>query len=219
MKLLYSSMLALAVAVGAPSAPAKADSDPFLGDVMIVGFTFCPRGWAKADGQLLPINLNQSLYSLLGTQFGGDGRTTFALPDLRGRYIVNEGQAPGTSNYAIGQKSGTETVTMNQTQMAAHNHAIVQLPTADVKASTAAPNSSSPSGKALATFPAGHPAGQNIYATDQTTAAPMGANSVNLTINSVSVGRQGGNLPQDNMQPSLALTVCVALQGVFPPRN
>lgn len=215
MKLFHSSALALALAFSMPTAPAKADSEPLLGDVMIVGFNFCPRGWAKADGQILPINSNQSLFSLMGTTYGGDGRTTFALPDLRGRHIVSVGTSVEGRTFNWGQKSGVESTVLNATNLPSHNHQIVKLPDADVLASSNGPSANSPTGKSLATFPNA----QNIYATEQTATTPMGDQSINLTIDSIAVSNAGGSVPYSNIQPTIALTVCVALQGVFPSRN
>lgn len=102
-----SAMLATSVSV---STPAHASPEPFIGQLMTVGYNFCPRGWAKADGQLLPISQYSALFSLLGTMYGGDGRTTFGLPDLRGRSIIGAGQGPGLSNVRIGEKGGSERV-------------------------------------------------------------------------------------------------------------
>lgn len=215
MKFVKTGILALAVASMSPAAPAQAGSDPMLGDIMIVGFNFCPRGWARADGQILPINANQSLYSLLGTTYGGDGRTTFALPDLRGRHVVGTGTSTAGSTYQGGQRGGVEVVTMTEAQLASHNHAIVALPTADVRASSNAPSSNSPAGKSLATFPAS----QRIYATDQPSERLMGENSIRLTIDNIAVGNSGLGQIEPNIQPTLALTHCIALQGVFPSRN
>lgn len=106
---------------------ATAQSEPFIGQLALVGFNFCPRGWAPAEGQLLPIADNQSLFSLLGTIYGGDGRTTFALPDLRGRVPVHAGQGPGLSNYSQGQSGGAETVTLTTNEMPVHNHTFTEL--------------------------------------------------------------------------------------------
>lgn len=219
MKLFKSSALALALACTTHSAPAQAGDNPYLADVMVVAFNFCPRGWAKADGQILPIAQNTALFSLLGTTYGGDGRSTFGLPNLQGRYTIGTGQGAGLPFFQWGQTGGVETVTMTQAQMPSHTHSITALPTADVKASSANPNSNSPNGKSLGTIPAGHPAGQQIYATDQNTTTLMGDQSVDLTVNSVTVDPAGGSAPQNNMQPTLALTTCIAMVGAYPPRS
>ncbi len=111
----------MAFSVLAPK-PAAAGAFPFIGELMLFGGNFCPRGWTNADGQLLAISANSALFSLYGTTYGGDGRTTFGLPDLRGRAAIHTGQGPGLANYAQGQKGGTENLTVQTTNMPSHNH-------------------------------------------------------------------------------------------------
>ncbi len=170
-------------------------SEPFLAEVRMVGFNFAPRGWAFCDGQILPINQNQSLYSLLGTTYGGDGRTSFALPDMRGRTPIHVG-----NGHRQGQKSGEETHTLSAAEMPQHDHAMMATDnsatltdgtgrvlgrtTTDVY-SASAPNTD------LATTPAGDRAVPNV----------------------------GGGQAHENMQPYLAVNFCIALQGLFPSRN
>ena len=168
-------------------------SEPFLAEVKIVGFTFAPRGWAFCDGQILPINQNQSLYSLLGTTYGGDGRTSFALPDLRGRVPQNVGSAT-----TQGQKSGTETNSLTAAHMPSHTHA--------VQVSSASADSLDPNSNLLATTGGG-----------RRPVVPYADGSSNLTHMS-DTGNTGGQ-PVNNMQPYLALNFCIALQGLFPSRN
>lgn len=170
-------------------------SEPFLAEIRIVGFNFAPRGWAFCDGQILPINQNQSLYSLLGTTYGGDGRTTFALPDLRGRTPIHVGQSDSGFTHMLGQKSGEETHTLSANEMPMHDHAL--------QASNDPGDQNSPGGNLFAN------AGTNLYA------AP--SNLVNLNANTVS--NVGGGQAHDNMQPYIALNFCIALQGLFPSRN
>lgn len=170
-------------------------SEPFLAEVRIVGFNFAPRGWAFCDGQILPINQNQSLYSLLGTTYGGDGRTSFALPDLRGRTPIHVGSSNGTA-HLLGSKSGAETHTLNVAEMPEHTHTLNGSLDA---ASTPVPINNL-AGTTAATDP--------IYAGASNVQA-MASNSV------TSVGGQAHN----NMQPYLALNFCIALQGLFPSRN
>ncbi len=170
-------------------------SEPFLAEIKIVGFNFAPRGWAFCDGQILPINQNQSLYSLLGTNYGGDGRTSFALPDMRGRIPIHVGTSNGT-DHRQGHRSGEETHALSVAEMPNHRHTI--------RATSDNANSNKPSGKnfarsAVALY-AGLTAGRE---------APM--RSDHLT----SVGGQS----HENMQPWLAVNFCIALRGIFPSRN
>lgn len=126
----YTLVLTIAFVfiISAPvSNTAHAQTEPFIGQLMPVGFNFCPRGWAQADGQLLAISGNEALFSLLGTFYGGDGRTTFALPDLRGRSAISQGTGPGLSTYNLGTQGGQETVTLTNTELPAHNHALTEL--------------------------------------------------------------------------------------------
>jgi len=170
-------------------------SEPFLAEVRIVGFNFAPRGWAFCDGQILPINQNQSLYSLLGTTYGGDGRTSFALPDLRGRTPIHVGRSDGGDAHREGQKGGEETHTLSANEMPQHRHAL--------KASSAQPTTPVPTGNALA-------ASLNELYVDPSDLAAMHAGTVTNV---------GGGQAHDNMQPYLALNYCIALQGLFPSRN
>jgi len=171
-------------------------SEPFLAEVRIVGFNFAPRGWAFCDGQILPINQNQSLYSLLGTTYGGDGRTSFALPDLRGRAPIHVGRSNGGEHHTLGQKSGEETHTLSSNEMPQHTHILEGTNTAGNPAS-------GPSGNVFAN------AGTDVY-NDPQSLTPM---------NSGVVLHTGGSQAHDNMQPYLALNFCIALQGLFPSRN
>ena len=165
-------------------------SEPFLAEIRIVGFNFAPRGWAFCDGQILPINQNQSLYSLLGTTYGGDGRTSFALPDLRGRTPIHR-----DDGHTLGQKAGAETVALTAAEIAAHTHT--------VKASSTLANNTTPTGRVLASA--------DIYRNPE--AATMTA------LRSGTVTNAGGGQAHDNMQPYLTLSFCIALQGLFPSRN
>lgn len=170
-------------------------SEPFLAEVRIVGFNFAPRGWAFCDGQILPINQNQSLYSLLGTTYGGDGRTSFALPDLRGRAPMHTGRSNGGADHREGQKSGEETHTLSSAEMPDHDHV--------ARASSANGNQANPSNNILA-------AAANLY-------APSSATRQNLA--SATVANVGGGQAHDNMMPWIAVNFCIALQGLFPSRN
>jgi microcystin-dependent protein len=170
--------------------------DPFIGEIRMFGFGFAPQGWAQCNGQLLPIQENTALFSLLGTSYGGDGRTTFALPDLRSRVPVGQGQGPGLSSYAQGQAGGAETVTLTAAQMPGHVH--------PVKASSTTADSDQPAGRTLARS-AGH-----IY-TDKPAAS--------TDMNAAMLGQAGDSQPHGNIQPCLAVNFCIATEGIFPPRS
>jgi microcystin-dependent protein len=164
-------------------------SEPFLGEIQIFGFNFSPRSWALCDGQLLPINQNQALFSLLGTTYGGDGRTNFALPDLRGRAPMHEG-----TGHTLGQKAGEENHTLAAGEMPQHTHS--------ARASANSGNSPVPVNNFLA-------AANNVYrAPDNLTALSPGT-----------VGTGGGGQGHNNMQPYLTLNFCIALAGLFPSQN
>lgn len=170
--------------------------DPFIGELALFGFNFAPVGWAQCNGQLLSIAQNTALFALLGTQYGGNGQTTFALPDLRGRVPINQGQGPGLSNYTIGQLGGEESHTLISNEMPAHNHV--------ANVSSALGTSDSPNGG----YPAKNPAG-----------IPAWAPTTNGAFNPGQIGLAGGSQPHNNMQPYLTLNWCIALQGVFPSRS
>ncbi|MCX7554488.1 tail fiber protein [Marinicella sp. S1101] len=165
-------------------------SEPFLAEIRMVGFNFAPRGWAFCDGQILPINQNQSLYSLLGTVYGGDGRTSFALPDIRGRAPVHVG--PG---YSQGSKSGEETHTLNTSEMPQHQHNLTGSSDDAVEAEGA--------GNYLAQSP-----DENYSNT-----------TANAALGAASMSNAGGGQAHENMQPFIAVNYCIALQGLFPSRN
>lgn len=169
--------------------------EPYLSEIMLVGFNFPPRGWAFCDGQLLSIAQNQSLFSLLGTTFGGDGMTTFALPDLRGRVSVHPGQGAGLPSYSLAQKGGENNVTLNISQIPSHSHSLM--------VNNSAGNSSVPEGN----FIAANAEGINHYSDTSTSNAHSGSIQ--------NVGGQAHN----NMQPFLGIYHCIALQGLFPSRN
>ena len=175
-------------------------SEPFLAEIQIFGFNFAPRGWALCDGQILPINQNQSLFSLLGTTYGGDGETTFGLPDLRGRGAMHEGSGPGLSPKMLGQKGGAETVTLAPAEIAAHSHAL--------KASSDEATSGNPGGNVLADLNVDLATTHGAF--DDPTDLPMNPDAVGLT---------GGGQSHTNVQPFLTLNFCIALQGLFPSRN
>ena len=180
--------------------------EPFLGEIRAFGFNFAPRGWAKWEGQLLPISQNSALFSLLGTMYGGDGRTTFALPDLRGRVAMGCGNGPGLTNRNIGQKLGQETHTLNVNEIPSHNHAL----TGEVKLPISADDADSddPSGTFRAVT------GDDLYGSSASPGEFGGAMS-----NTLQVGNTGGGQAHNNIQPCLVINYCIALQGLYPSRN
>jgi microcystin-dependent protein len=189
------------------SAPAQA-SEPFIGQIMMVGFNFAPRGFATCDGQLLSIAQNTALFSLLGTTFGGDGRTTFGLPDLRGRVAVHVGTGPGLQLVTWGQVGGSNTNTLTVANLPAHNHAASA--TVTVKGTNARGNSELPEGNTWAS---------RSRDNDYSNVAPdvvMNAASVEVA---VTTGNTGGNAAVNNMQPYLGIYHVIALQGIYPSRS
>jgi len=171
-------------------------SEPFLAEIRIVGFNFAPRGWASCDGQILPINQNQALFSLLGTTYGGDGRTTFALPDLRSRVPIHVGQADGETFHPLGHRGGEETHTLSTPEMPQHRH--------NVQASSSEADINIPVNNVLASSARMYrnPAGTSLV--------PMHSNTF-LNV--------GGGQAHENMQPYIVVNFCIALQGLFPSRN
>ncbi|MEA5461200.1 tail fiber protein [Arcicella sp. LKC2W] len=174
---------------------------PYLGMLAIFGFNFPPRGWAYCNGQLISIAQNSALFALLGTYFGGDGVTTFALPNLQSRVPIGMGQGSGLSSYFIGQAAGTQTVTLISTEMPAHTHFMT--------ASGDGPTQATAQGASLASQSRTGDTMPVIYANGATTPVPM---SSTTTI-------AGGNQPHNNIQPYLAMNFCIALEGIFPSRN
>jgi len=202
-----SARIALCAAAAA-TAPAQAQgSNPYLGQLMFEPYTFVPKGWAFCDGQIMSISQNTALFSLLGTFYGGDGRSTFALPDMQGRVPVMQGQGPGLSLYNQGQSGGAETVTLTTANLPAHSHSM-SLNAGTVSASSATANSAVPTGHALANT--GHNPAYASTAPD--------VNLATVTLNG-STGAVGGGLPVGIRSPYLVVNCAIALQGVFPPRQ
>jgi microcystin-dependent protein len=178
-------------------------ADPFVAEIRIFGFNFAPTGWAMCNGQIMPISQNTALFALLGTVYGGDGKSTFALPNLQGSAPMHPGQGSGLSLRDLGEQSGSETVTLLQEEMPVHTH--------NMLARAAAGSTTDPQGAAPAnmSFVSGASIGQvRGYSTSVPADTPMSA--------TLSVA--GSSLPHNNMQPYLTLNYCIALQGVFPPR-
>lgn len=183
-------------------------SQPFLGQITCYGFNFAPAGWAQCQGQLLPISQNTALFSLLGTQFGGNGTTNFALPNLQGMVPIGQGQGPGLSNRVMGESSGGETVILTTATTPPHNHT---FPAANVPGVT----QSATFGQMMAQgiIPGGGKGGGTVIPNYVATAT-----AVPLALAALS-DFPGGNQPHNNVQPSLANNWCIALQGIFPSRQ
>jgi microcystin-dependent protein len=174
-------------------------SSPFVAEIRIFPFNFAPRGWAFCNGQLLPLSQNTALFSLLGTTYGGNGQTTFALPDLQGRAAMQQGQGPGLSLRDLGEQSGSPTVTLQTSEMTLHPHQFGG-------AVAAGGDTQDPTNAIWAQVPGR--AAVFLYSSPAT-----GAMNPNAMPNA------GGSLPHNNLQPYLTLNFCIALQGVFPPRT
>jgi len=194
-------------------------AEAFLGEIRMFGFNFAPRAWAMCNGQLLPISQNTALFSLLGTTYGGDGRSTFQLPELRGRAPIHQGQGPGLSSYPLGRRGGTETVTLTQNQMPSHTHVAnasdftVTFPASTSEATTNTPGPTVKLGKAAAqerTDPS-----PNIYTTGAAD-TELGQFPASGTLTN---DNTGGSQAHENRMPYLVLNYCICLQGIFPSRN
>lgn len=170
-------------------------ADPFVAEIRVFPFNFAPKGWAWCDGQLLPLSQNTALFSLLGTTYGGNGKSNFALPDLQGSVPMHPGQGPGLSLYDLGQVGGSENVSLLLSEIPSHTHALRVAGSDDAETNT-------PTNNALSR------AKLNIYS-NNTTVTPMAFEAL---------APAGGGLPHNNMMPYLTFYFCIALQGVFPPR-
>ncbi len=203
--------IACTISLITPASKAEAGNDPFIGELMLVGFNFCPRNWADANGALLAISSHQALFSLLGTMYGGDGRTTFGLPDLRGRVAVGTGTGPGLSPVAQGNRFGVPTTTQTIATMANHSHTATSTGTTTIHTAGEDATQTEPSGAVF-----GY-SGTAIYSTfppDETMASSAATTNVATTI-----VNSGGGQAQENHQPSLGLRYCIALNGTYPSRN
>jgi microcystin-dependent protein len=174
-------------------------ADPFVAEIRIFPFNFAPKGWAWCDGQLMPLSQNTALFSLLGTTYGGNGKSNFALPDLQGRAPMHPGQGPGLSLHDLGETGGSETVTLLESEIPSHSHAR--------RASNDASTTNAPLGATI-----GRPFGRGNNIFDTST-----ANLVSMAPEALAPA--GGDAPHNNLMPYLTFYFCIALQGVFPPRT
>lgn len=203
--------------------------EPFLGQLMLFAGNFSPRGWAFCNGQLLSINANQALFSLLGTTYGGDGRTTFALPDLRGRAPIHQGRGPGLSQRSLGARFGTETNTLTSNQLAPHTHFVtggVAPVAGTITATMGVNNGDNDAGEEPNDAFLGRNDAGSLYASSSVTGEDLAAGAIavdssGLTVNmsSITIATTGSGLPINDMSPVLVMNWCIALQGVFPSRN
>lgn len=191
--LLQITLVSCVLFIGAPKV--QAGAEPYIGEVSWFAGNFAPRGWAFCNGQLLSISENTALFSLLGTTYGGDGRTTFALPDARGRAFIHAGTGPGLSSRALGSRAGTQQESLTVSQMPAHTHTS--------RANSGAASSANPEENVLA-----NSGRANLY-----------SGSANVNMNTNAITSTGGSQPHNNMQPFLTLNCIIALQGIFPSRN
>lgn len=196
MKLKSALIAAALMSAGLATAPSASAQEPFIGELRLFGNNFCPRNWAKAEGQLLPISSNTALYSLLGTTYGGDGRTTFALPNLTGRTPVGVGSAPGLSSYSWGERNGADTRTLSVATMPSHNH--------DLRASS---------------NPIDTHDGQDDLFGDFGGFLAFGNNTSGGQMNNNAVTNTGGGNSFSVQQPQIIMNWCVAMFGIFPSRN
>ena len=178
-------------------------AEPFIGQIIMFGGNFQIRGYAFCNGQILSIAQNTALFSLLGTTYGGNGQTTFALPDLRGRVPIQFGQGPGLSNYTLGQQAGTETVTLTSNQMPQHNHLV---------------NANEGNGSQQAPG-AGFPAAGIVPSSGNAAVSNYRNSSDGTTLAPTAISIAGGSQPHNNIQPYLVINFLIALEGIFPSRN
>jgi microcystin-dependent protein len=197
---LHSQILRTALALivfGALAAAHTAGAqEPYLGEIRWVGFNFAPRGWALCNGQLLPISQNTALFSLLGTTYGGDGQTTFALPDLRGRVPIGMGQGPGLTDRELGETGGAEAVMLTEAELPSHPHQAMGT-----------------SNPAIASSPAG-----NVWGRTRRLTQLYGPDANLMSMSASAIEATGGDQPHENMPPFLTLTCIIALEGIFPSR-
>jgi microcystin-dependent protein len=170
--------------------------DPFVAEIRIFPFNFAPKGWAFCDGQILPLSQNTALFSLLGTTYGGDGKSNFALPNMQGNAPMHPGQGPGLSLHDLGETGGSETVTLLESEIPSHAHSFVGS-----------------QADGIIRFPSNNLVANMVGVNGYATPGPL------ITMSPNALTPAGGDQPHNNMQPYLTLNFCIALQGVFPPRT
>lgn len=172
-------------------------ADPFIAEIRMFAFNFAPRGWATCDGQILPLSQNTALFSLLGTNFGGNGQTTFALPNLASRFAIGTGQGPGLAAVNLGESAGESVHALIQGEMPSHSHGLMATSSATT----------------------GTPSPAALLANTATGASAYRIPGALVAMSAESLAPAGGSLPHENRQPYLGVNFCIALQGIFPPRN
>lgn len=210
-RLLLSSAILLILS----PTPAMSGAEPFIGEIMLIGGSYCPEDWAEADGRLLSVATDSALFVLYGCRFGGDCVANFALPDLRGRAPIGAGTGPGLTARARGELGGQESVELLITQIPAHTHSLSNVTLkGTVQASSSAGTTNVPSGKALSD------SNRTSLYSDGSLDSTLAANSVSVAGQSGdAVAATGGNQAHNNMPPFLTLRYCVALEGIFPPQQ
>lgn len=186
--------LSLPFGLGRARAESQGEETPYIGEIRLISFGFAPRSWALCNGQLLPINQNQALFSLLGTSYGGNGQTNFALPDLRGRVAIHQGQGPGLTARTVGERAGAELHTLTLAEMPGHTH-VARCASQNGTTADASPS----------VVPARNPAGIPQW----------GTNTPNA-MSAMAIANAGGSQPHNNLQPYTTLHFVIALQGIFP---
>lgn len=179
-------------------------SDPFVAEIRMFGFNFAPTGWAQCNGQLLPISQNTALFSLLGTFYGGDGKSTFALPNLQGSCATHQGQGAGLQQWFIGQQQGSETVTLLLSEIPLHSHSL---------------NATTTNGSGLAATNGQFARAFKGNLQSSNTGKMYSANAPQTTLAPTALAVTGSSFPHNNMMPFLTVNFCIAMQGIFPPRT
>lgn len=232
-RILTLSTLSIAILGGTQQAQATCSSEPYIGSICYTAATFCPRNYAETNGDIIPINSNQALFALLGCQFGGDCRTTFALPDLRGRTPVHTGTGLGLTPVQMGQKRGLESVSLQISEMPNHSHTAKftpleganNAPSVSIKVGTnsSSSNTTPSQGSYLTASPSSGKESADIYSSQPGPTVELGGVTITGGGSSmggiVNVDPTGGNQPHENIPPQLGLRACIAMEGIFPPRN